>query len=151
MLLKNLGIYISVFFIIIAGVLIHGALSLPYYTDFGPGPGLLPLWTGLFMLLLAIINFGMSIKKSVIKLSDVLPKGEGLVNLLTVVGSIVLFLAVSPTAGFIVGSTLMLFLLFKRGYKWYWALIFAIAASLITYYLFAVLLQTRLPVNKFGW
>lgn len=122
-----------------------------YYSDYGPGPGLLPLWTGASSMVLSLIYLGVAIKKDILLLSEVLPKGEGARNVLTCMGSLIIFMVIVPFAGFLIGSAFTLFILFLRGYKWPWALGLSVSVALVIFGVFDVLLQVPLPVNEFGW
>lgn len=149
--MKNLGVYISLFFLLIGGIILSESLSMEYYSDYGPGPGLLPLWTGGLIIVLSLIYLGITIKKDVILFSQALPKGEGLINVITCMGSLILFMIIVPFAGFLIGSSITLFILFLRGHKWPWALGLSISVAVIIFGVFGVLLQVPLPVNEFGW
>lgn len=150
-MLKNLGIYISLFFLFIGGIVFSQSLSMEYYSEYGPGPGLLPLWTGALIIVLSLFYFGITIKKDVILFSEVLPRGEGITNVLVSMGSLILFMIIVPYTGFLIGSIITLLILFKRGYKWNWALGLSVTVSLVTFGIFGLLLQIPLPVNEFGW
>ncbi|WP_174350799.1 tripartite tricarboxylate transporter TctB family protein [Paenibacillus sp. JMULE4] len=80
-----------------------------------------------------------------------MPKGEGLINVLVCAGSFILFIIIAPLLGFLIGSTITLFLLFMRGYKWYWSLGLSASISFIVFWVFGILLQVPLPVNDLGW
>ena len=100
--LKNLGVVISVFFLIFGGIMFVNSLSLDSYGEYGPGPGLLPLGTSGVIIILASIYLVIALKKDIILFSEILPKGEGLINLLSCMGSIILFIIIisPPCAGF---------------------------------------------------
>lgn len=149
--MKNLGVYISALFLLIGGVMFYESLSMEYYTEFGPGPGLMPLWTSAFIIVLSLIYLVVTIKKDTIILSEVLPTGEGLINVLVGIGSILLFIVIVPVTGFIIASILTLFSIFKRGYKWHWSLGLSVSLSLIIFGVFSMLLQVPLPTNQYGW
>ena len=127
------------------------SLSLDYYGEYGPGAGLLPLWVNCFIIVLSLGYLVMAIKKDIILFQKVFPKGDGRVNVLISMGSPILFLIIVPYVGFIVGSIITLFILYMRGYKWYWSLSFSAALSFIIFWVFGTLLQVPLPVNNFGW
>jgi putative tricarboxylic transport membrane protein len=150
-LYKNLGIYISIFFLIVSGLIFFESLSLEYYSDYGPGPGLLPLWTSGIIIVLSLLYLVFSIKKDIIDISAVLPKGEGFTNILITMGTLILFIVVVPFTGFFLGSILLLIILFKRGYNWYWSIGLSLVVAVIIFYVFGYLLQVPLPTNKFGW
>ncbi|RDU38126.1 hypothetical protein DRW41_00720 [Neobacillus piezotolerans] len=149
--MKNIGLYVSLLFLIIGGIVLMQSLSLNYYSEFGPGPGLLPIWISGLMIVLSIINIFSSLKKDAIKLADVMPKGEGLKNVLLTVGTLLLFIITVPYIGFCIASFLMLFLLFLRGYKWYIGVGLSAGITLLVFWVFGSILNVPLPVNSFGW
>lgn len=149
--LKNLGIYVALFFLIFGGVIFGLSLSLEYKSEFGPGPGLLPTWTSGLIIVCSIIYLIIAIRKDIILIKDVMPKGEGFVNILVTIGALILFMVIVPYAGFVISSSIMLFLLFSRGYKWYLGLGVAVTVAFIVFLVFGTLLGIPLPVNEYGW
>lgn len=122
-----------------------------YYSEYGPGPGLLPLWVSGMIVFCSLCYLVVALKKEIILFSSILPKGEGLKNVVTTIGSFLLFVILAPYLGFFISSTLMLFLMFKRGYKWYWSLGLSVVVTSIVFYVFDGILQVPLPVNEYGW
>jgi len=149
--LKNLGVYMAVFFLLYSGIMFWESLSMDYYSEYGPGPGMLPRWVSGLTFVFSIIYLVISLKKDIILFSRILPKGEGLINVLVCAGSFILFIIIAPLLGFLIGSTITLFLLFMRGYKWYWSLGLSASISFIVFWVFGILLQVPLPVNDLGW
>ena len=149
--MKKLGVYVALFFLIFSGVVFWFSLQLPYKSQFGPGPGLLPVWTSGLLLLFSIIYLIVAFKKDIILIADVFPKGEGAANVLITIFSLILFMVLVPFAGFVISSIVTLFLLFSRGYKWYWGLGLATTVTLVVFFLFGNLLGIPLPVNDYGW
>lgn len=149
--LKNLGVYICAFFLLIGGVMFYESLSMNYYTEYGPGPGLLPLWTSAALIGLSLLYLVVTIKKDVIPLAKVMPKGEGLINVAVGIGSVLIFIVAIPYTGFIASSTLILFCMFKRGYNWYWSIGLSVVVTLIIFVTFGMFLEVPLPTNDYGW
>ena len=149
--MKNLEVYISGFFILFGAIIFQLSLSMKYYGEYGPGPGLLPLWISGMMVVLAAINLVTALKKNKTRLSDILPKGTGLINVLSCVGAYALFLLVVPYVGFTISSIAMLFILFSRGYSWRKGICLSILVTGILFFIFGSVLTVPLPVNEFGW
>lgn len=149
--MKNIGLYVSLLFLIIGGIVFKQSLSLEYYSEFGPGPGLLPIWISGLMMILSIVNIFSSLKKGAIKFSDVMPKGGSLINVLLSVGTIILFVIIVPYVGFCIASFIMLFILFLRGYKWYVGMGLSVGITVFLFWIFGLILNIPLPVNSFGW
>jgi len=127
------------------------SLSWPYWSGYGPGAAFVPLWCNGLLIVCSAWYLYKSLKESGLKISEVLPKGIGRKNLLITWGAIIVFIAISKKVGLIISGSLMLTVLFSRGYKWYKALIMGVAVTLICFFVFSTLLQVPVPVNKFGW
>jgi putative tricarboxylic transport membrane protein len=149
--MKNVGVWIGSFMLIFSGIIFWESRSMTYYNGVAPGPGFLPLWLSGILFVLSILYIFRSLKKEIILFSKVLPKGKGLGNIVTLIGSVVLFIIMIPYAGFVISSIVMLFLLFKRGYKWYWGLGLSVVVTMIIFVIFDTMLQVPLPVNDFGF
>lgn len=149
--MQSMEVYISLFFVLVGGLIVEQASAMQYYSQYGPGPGLLPLWIGVILTVLSVINLVMTYKKNDTPFSKLLPKGVGLVNLLACVGSFLLFTGLVSFVGFSISSFLMLSILFSRGYKWYWALAMSAAVTGVLFLVFGSVLGVPLPVNEYGW
>lgn len=148
--MKNAGVWLGLILLIFGGIFLWYSLSYDYYGDYGPGPGLFPVWLSGLLILLAILYIIDSIRKEPIDLSELLPRGKGLRKVLAIFASMVIFLILLPFTGFTVACVIMLFILFYREYKWYWGLGISIVISFALFYAFYVLLSVPLPVNSFG-
>ncbi|MFJ8236237.1 tripartite tricarboxylate transporter TctB family protein [Ureibacillus sp. NPDC094379] len=149
--MKNLNIYIALLLLIISGIIFWQSLSLSYYSAYGPGPGFLPRWSSGIIIVLIVLYLIQSIRKDFVSISEVMPKGEGLINVLVCFAAIILFIITIPYVGFNISSVIMLTLLFSRGYKWYIALGSSVGVTLIVFLIFGTLLGVPLPVNEYGW
>lgn len=149
--MKNLEVYISLFFILFGAVIFSQASSMKYYGEYGPGPGLLPMWISGIMMALAVINLVSAFKRDNTHFSDLLPKGTSLINLLSSIGSFALFIIIVPYAGFVLSSLSMLFILFSRGYSWKKSIVLSALVTGIVFIIFSAVLSIPLPVNEFGW
>jgi putative tricarboxylic transport membrane protein len=148
--MKNLNMWVGIFILIFAGVTFYHGLSYEYYSNIGPGPGLFPIWLSGFLVILSVL-FIVSAFKEKISFSDVFPKGSERNNILKILGSIVLFILISPYAGFTVAGTLVLLILFIGEMKWYTAVGTSVVTTVIIFLVFKTFLGVPLPVNVFGW
>lgn len=149
--MKNIEVYVSAFFLLVGSVFFYQAAGMEYAGEYGPGPGLLPLWITGLLIVLATLNLVMSLKRNDTHFRDLMPKGSNLINLLTCAGSFILFTVMVQLAGFIVSSVTMLFVLFLRGYDWKWGLGLSIVVTAGIFVVFGSVLGIPLPVNQFGW
>jgi len=136
--------------LIFAGTLFFQALSYDYYSDYGPGPGLFPLWLSGLLIVLSIAYIIDCYKKNIIQLKDVLPKGEGLRKIILIMVSLVVFYILAPYTGYSVAGIIMLMILFIKEYKWYWGLGISVVVTFVLFYTFYSVLNVPLPVNSFG-
>ena len=148
--MKNAGALVGFLILIFAGTLFFQALSYDYYSDYGPGPGLFPLWLSGLLIVLSIAYIIDCYKKNIIQLKDVLPKGAGLRKIILIMVSLVVFYFLAPYTGYSVAGFIMLMILFIREYKWYWGLGISVVVTVVLFYTFYSVLNVPLPVNSFG-
>ena len=149
--MKNVGLWIGLVLLMFAGTIFWQSLSLNYYSDVGPGPGLFPLWLSGILGLLAVAYMVDSIRSAGVTFEDVLPLGRGGKRLVALLGAVVLFVLLAPYAGFTLAGIIMLWLVLAAEYRWYRALAIATVVSVATFLLFKAFLGVPLPVNRFGW
>lgn len=148
---QNAGVWAGILILIFACVIFSQALTLDYYTTLGPGPGLFPLWLSGILIVLSILYIFQSIKKEAVSFAEILSKGRGLGNVVAVLGSVIVFMLIVNFTGFIVASTVLLFILLVREYKWHWGLGISAGVSILLFVVFQVFLGIPLPVNALGW
>jgi putative tricarboxylic transport membrane protein len=119
-----------------------------------PGPGFLPFWSGLILGTLAITLLVISIlkKKRKMKIMD-LWKNLEWGKLICVSLSLFLYLILLPIMGYLITTFgLMVFLLFIIERKKLWVQgVSACTISLVSYIIFYILLDIRLPKGIFGF
>ena len=147
----NAGIVAGLVLLVYSITIFVLSFDFDYYTNFGPGPGLLPMWLSGGLIILSILYILESMKKGGIKLRDILPKGRPLGGILTTLAVVPLFMLIVNTTGFVIACILVLFFTLRREYKWYWGLGISVFTSVILFYVFQTLLGVPLPVNSFGW
>jgi hypothetical protein len=104
--------------------------ALKYYSWWGsggPGSAFLPFWLGLVMGLLALM---LLVRKSKTD-SDWLPRGEGLRDMLVVLGVTVLYIALLSVTGMVIGTALYLAVLMRYlgRHRWWVTLAVALGAA----------------------
>ncbi|MDQ0221140.1 tripartite tricarboxylate transporter TctB family protein [Peribacillus cavernae] len=149
--MNNLGLWIGLIMLLFAGTIFGISLSYDLYSDLGPGPGLFPAWLSGFLIILSLFYIWESIKKEVILLQKILPKGKGKKKVLTLLGSIVLFILIAPYIGFTMAAIVMLFMILIAEFKWYWGVGISTAISILLFLVFDSFLHVPLPVNAFGF
>ena len=112
----------------------------------GPGPAFMPFWLGLVMALLALSMLLRSLKQKDPGAAW-LPRGEGLRDMLVVLGATVAFIALLKVTGMIIGTALYLaFLVRYLGrHRWWVTLAIALAAAGFNWLVFVHWLRVPMP------
>jgi len=127
--------------------------ALKYYSWWGsggPGSAFLPFWLGLVMALLALMMLFKTIKEKNPGQAW-LPSGEGLRNMLVVLGATVVFVALLKVVGMILGTALYLAALiwYLGHHRWWVTLTIALAAAGFNWLVFVHWLRVPFPEGKF--
>ncbi|KQL43542.1 hypothetical protein AN963_29290 [Brevibacillus choshinensis] len=146
----NANAWAGVFLLLVAIVFLIKSFSYAYSSEVGPGPGFFPIWLSGALLVLAVIYIISSMRS---ESSDkvTFPSGKSLKSVLFLLCSMILFVALLPYLGFIACSTLFLFALLYKAYKWYINLLTSAGVSVLLYVVFAIVLEVQLPVSALGW
>ena len=115
------------------------------------GPGFFPRWVAVLSIIAGVAYIFMSLYKDKFIVEEVFPQKKELINVLTVVLAIFVFVLVVKHIGFLISSTLLLFVIFIRSYKWPKALLFALIASVIVFAIFKIGFKVPVPVNGLGF
>lgn len=148
---KNLGFYFGLSTLLFGAFMFWQSFSYKYYTNFGPGPALMPRWLYGGLIALSLIFIYQSIKKDVVIISEVFPKGRELITVLMFPATLIVFLLIVSFTGFVIAGTVMLYLLLARDYKWYMALGISVVSTTALFIAFQTLLKVPLPVNALGF
>jgi putative tricarboxylic transport membrane protein len=144
------GIIFLVFSIIVMGT----SWSMEYYSSIGPGPGFFPFWLSLILGLLSIIwiiqvlRTGKSSHESDSE-SSFIPRGQGLLRLLSIIGALAFMILLMDTIGFQLPMfAFLIFLLYVLGkVKPVTTLIIAAVGSFGLFRIFTLLLDVQLPFS----
>jgi putative tricarboxylic transport membrane protein len=115
----------------------------------GPGPAFLPFWLGLVMAALALVLLIRSIKDKNPGAAW-FPRGEGLRDMLVVLGATVLFVALLNVLGMVIGTALYLAALiwYLGKHRWWVILSIAIGAAFFNWLVFVHWLHVPFPEGK---
>ena len=112
----------------------------------GPGPAFLPFWLGLVMAFLAAMMLTRSLREK-----DAgeawLPRGEGLRDMLVVLGVTVAFVALLRVTGMVLGTAIYLVVLVRYlgRHPWWLTLLVAAAAAGFNWLVFVRWLRVPMP------
>jgi putative tricarboxylic transport membrane protein len=144
------GLWAGIFLLIFSLVFLMQSLSFPFSIAGEPGPGFFPVWLSGILLILSFIYIYQSIKSKDVE-GEPLPKGKALKKIVFILSYMILYMMVVSFLGFILASTMFLFVLLCRDYKWYLNLGISAGASIFLFLLFHSVLNVSLPINGFGW
>ena len=115
----------------------------------GPGPAFMPFWLGLVMALLASMMLVRSIKQQHPG-EPWLPRGEGLRDLLVVLGATIAFVALLDFLGMVIGTALYLAVLVRYlgKHAWWSTLAVALGAAAFNWLVFVHWLRVPFPEGK---
>lgn len=112
----------------------------------GPGPAFLPFWLGLVMACLAAMMLTRSLRETNAGAAW-LPRGEGLRDMLVVLGVTVAFVALLRVTGMVLGTAIYLVVLVRYlgRHPWWLALLVAAAAAGFNWLVFVRWLRVPMP------
>ncbi len=127
-------------------------LHYPYASSTGPGSGFFPLWLGVALGILAALLVVTSFRDEGPGTSW-LPRGQGLVRLVTVVVATGLFIALLRVLGMSVATVLFLtaILRFVERYPWAHTLAVAGGTAVANYLVFTYWLRVPFPTGILGF
>jgi putative tricarboxylic transport membrane protein len=116
----------------------------------GPGPAFLPFWLGLVMAILAVMMLIRSLKQKDPGAAW-FPRGEGLRDMLVVLGVTILFVALLNVLGMVIGTALYLAVLigYLGKHRWWVTAAVALAAAGFNWLVFVHWLRVPFPEGKF--
>lgn len=150
---KNASLWAGAFFLMFSLIYFGVSFGYSYKSKLGGGigPGFLPFWASLIMIILSAIYIGYAWKKEKVDIKSILPDKEGIKNIVLLFAYMIVFAVIVGFVGFTIANTVMLFLMFRGYFKWHKNLIVSLGVSLLLYWMFVICLEVPLPVNAFGW
>jgi putative tricarboxylic transport membrane protein len=144
------GVWFGLTFLIFSIIFFIQSLTLSYSGADGLGPGFFPLWLSGMLIILSLCYIYTTFKSEESE-SEPMPRGTELKNIVFILASMLIYLSVVPLLGFVLSSTIFLFALLFRYYRWHLNIGISVGASLFLFWIFAKVLSVTLPVNEFGW
>lgn len=144
----------GILFLTFSIIVMATAWSMEYYSSIGPGPGFFPFWLSLILGLLSIvwiIQIARTKNDSDADEKDTrfLPRGSGLLRLLSIIGALAFMILLMDTVGFQLPMfVFLIFLLYVLGkVKPLTTLIIAAVGSFGLFNVFTLLLDVQLPFS----
>ena len=123
--------------------------ALKYYSWWGsggPGSAFVPFWLGLVMGSLSLVMLVRSMRETE-RGADWLPKGEGLRDMLVVLGATIAFIALLRVTGMVIGTALYLagLVWYLGRHRWWVILAVALGAAFFNWLVFVHWLRVPMP------
>ncbi len=152
--MKNRELVGSIFWMVIGGLFVAGALQQGLMRRGVPGPGFLPFFSGLALIFFSLFVFIPALRRA--KKNEVgnfFPERDSLKKLLLALAALAAFGVGMEYAGYLV--TTFLFMLFvpriMRSKGWPTFAVIAGLTAVLSYLLFVVLLEVQLPKGLLGF
>ena len=145
---------IGLFLILFAAVVLWHVQSFPSLDNGYPGPALFPSVLAVLFILcgIGLIIQGVRQREKLLKFDTGTLTLPGLLNMLFVLGTIVCYIFLAETIGFLIFSFAVLLILMKwLKVKTISSIVMSTGVTLIIYLLFAKVLLVPLPWGLWGW
>jgi len=140
----------GVFVLVLGLAVVFFSSQLTYYSEFGPGPGFLPLWVGIIISACSIYVVIDLLRKQGVKEEFFKPRTR--LGLQIFIAIIITFLLL-PLLGFAIGLALFIGVTMRMMGKHRWALcgLTAIVTAIGIHFIFISWLTIPLPQGLIGW
>ena len=145
---------IGLFLILFAAVVLWHVQSFPSLDNGYPGPALFPSVLAVLFILcgIGLIIQGVRQREKLLKLDTGTLRLSGSLNIFFVLGTIVCYILLAETIGFLIFSFMVLLILMKwLKVKILSSIAMSIGVTLVIYLLFAKVLLVPLPWGLWGW
>lgn len=137
-------------FVVIGAWILRDAVKMPYFVEGVPGPGFLPLWIGLGIIVSGVVLTGKGIWPRLATPdaeSATWPQAAGWRRVVLMLGAMAVSLVVLEKLGFMVTTTLfMAVVVFGLGARSWWVLATVpLVSAVALFVIFAVWLRVPLP------
>ena len=150
--MKRTYVIVNIFWLVLSTAVCVESWSLKVGGLHNPGPGFLPFYTAILLGLLALISLLQTLKESEGSASEIWG-GIQFGKLTILLGTLFLYVFLLERLGFLLGTFLLLLVLFRIVEPYGWKTI--LLSSLLTiggmYLFFVILLESRLPRGFLGF
>ena len=124
--------------------------QLPYHSDYGPGPGFLPMWIGYVLVICAVVVTAQELRVADRRETFFQPRTQMAVKVLVLIATTFLLF---PLLGFSVGFGLFICAAMRLmgGHWWVTCGVAAIGTAVSIHFLFGHWLAIPLPTGILGW
>jgi putative tricarboxylic transport membrane protein len=149
---KPTYVIVNIFWLVLSTAVCAESWRLHVGGVHAPGPGFLPFYTAILLGLLALISLLQTLKESKGPASEIWG-GIQFGKLAILLGTLFLYVFLLDRLGFLLGTFLLLLVLFRiiEPYGWKTVLVSSLLTIAGTYFFFVILLESRLPRGFFGF
>jgi putative tricarboxylic transport membrane protein len=153
--MKTLDLRSSLFWLAISIAVVAQSLRMGIGTVQNPGMGFMSFWAGGLLAILAIGLFIKTILNRRRRGSQAALAGGWRKTVLSVLSALVVYAIIMPVAGYLTSTFLLMTFLYwfadPTGMRWFfWCLVLSLATTVISYYVFSVLLNCQFPPGVLG-
>ena len=150
--MRRTYVVVNIFWLVLSTAVCVESWSLKVGGLHNPGPGFLPFYTAILLGLLALISLLQTLKESKGPASEIWG-GIQLGKLAILLGTLFLYVFLLERLGFLLGTFLLLLVLFRivEPYGWKTILLSSLLTIGGTYLFFVILLESRLPRGFLGF
>lgn len=148
MKLKNVELLFIIFLIIISIFLILEGISMPVISQYSIGPGFLPIFIGICIVVVSIILFILNITKNMNENQNtVFITKDGALNLGFFIGVLLITISFYKLLGLIIPLIAFMIIIFRfiEKYSWFTSIKVAVVCNIIFYLIFKIWLGVPLP------
>jgi putative tricarboxylic transport membrane protein len=148
---KRIGIIFSFFLMLVSIWIIFDSYKLTVGSLKDPGPGFLPFFAGLFMLILVLVNLKKTFLSST-KADWAISSYKNLMRVIFTLGVAIITAVFFEYLGYFVMGVFFLIMLMKvvNNEKWVRTLMITVFAMVMSYLIFIYILDVQLPSGLFG-
>jgi putative tricarboxylic transport membrane protein len=149
---KRTYVVVNIFWLVLSTAVCVASWSLKVGGLHNPGPGFLPFYTAILLGFLALISLLQTLKESEGSASEIWG-GIQFGKLAILLGALFLYVFLLDWLGFLLGTFLLLLVLFRivEPYGWKTILLSSLLTVAGTYLFFVILLESRLPRGFLGF
>lgn len=150
--MKRTYVVVNIFWLVLSTAVCVESWSLKVGGLHNPGPGFLPFYTAILLGFLALISLLQTLKESEGSASEIWG-GIQFGKLAILLGALFLYVFLLDRLGFLLGTFLLLLVLFRivEPYGWKTILLSSLLTVAGTYLFFVILLESRLPRGFLGF
>lgn len=151
--MKNLDRGTSLFWLVLAILVGIESLRLGIGTPRNPGMGFMALGASAVLGILSLILFLKTVLKKEELKTEPLFAGKLWKRVLLIVMALLIYTKFMPLTGYLIGTFLLMSFIFwiAKFRRWWWVLVSSFLTTIITYYVFSVLLRCQFPSGFLGF